>query len=298
MRPMRIRVVCDSSFAEELAGAFAELHELEWSAEMRPGSPVRIVQILCDPAAVPQETLASLAAFLGQELTPEMMPRLALRPVRKNWDQAWKRFFRGRAVAGRFWIGPPWEVRENIPPGLVPLVIDAGTAFGTGHHPTTELVLALLAETGCDGARVLDAGTGSGVLAIAACLLGADRVTGYDIDPAATEQARTNAAANGVEGLISLHTCTIQTLPQGGPWDLILANMLPSQFAAVADQATALLAPGGRIIFSGILSEVWPGTRSLIEDCGLEVTRVIDDGKDQGGWTACLACRPLTACRL
>lgn len=289
MKPLLIRVSCQSSFAEELTIAFAELHDLPWSVEMRPGSSIRKVQILSSPDLSPQETLASLSSFLSQELAPEALPALSLRPLRKNWDQAWKRFFRGRVVARRFWIGPPWETTTELPSEQLRLVIDAGAAFGTGHHPSTELALALLLEAGPRGLEVLDAGTGSGVLAIAACRLGARQVTGYDIDEAAIEQARINARANGVEGRIALYLCTVQTLPPAGPWQLVLANMLPAQFMALADRAKDLLAPTGKIIFSGILTEVWPETRLLLEDCGLVIKRVINDGKEQDGWTACLA---------
>ena len=188
----------------------------------------------------------------------------------------------------RFWIGPPWEETE-IPDGLIPLVIDAGPAFGTGHHPTTELVLRLMTELDLAGARCLDAGTGSGVLAIAACRLGAEEVTAYDIDPAAIERARSNASDNQVAPMIRFHACTVQNLPESGPWKYVFANMLPTQFAALACELHDLVEPDGRIIFSGILREVWADTLAFLEAENLVIERFIDDGKPEGGWAACLA---------
>jgi ribosomal protein L11 methyltransferase len=286
---MRISAICQDALTEEVLGAFAETRDLEWSSETRPGRSHRLVHIFCGQDVDAQTIKHELQIFLSQILSAESMPRLTIRPVRTDWDTAWKRFFRGRVVAGRFWIGPPWEAIASVPLGCIQLVIDAGTAFGTGHHPTTELVLALTREMDFRKASVLDAGTGSGVLAIAACKLGATHVTAYDIDQNALELAKNNAQANGVGPKITYYACTVQNLPENGPWDIILANMLPSQFSALADEAHRLLAPTGRIIFSGILSAVWPETRDLLEECGLVIESVVDDDAPAGGWTACLA---------
>jgi ribosomal protein L11 methyltransferase len=113
-------------------------------------------------------------------------------PVPDGWESEWKRFHRPAEV-GALWVGPPWEEPR---PGLVPIVIDPGLAFGTGAHPTTRLCLELLQSL--EPASLLDVGCGSGVLAIAACKLGFEPVAAIDADEAAVEATRGNAAANGV----------------------------------------------------------------------------------------------------
>jgi ribosomal protein L11 methyltransferase len=113
--------------------------------------------------------------------------------VAEGWEDGWRSFHRGVAV-GRLWIGPPWE---EVPEGLLPVVVDPGRAFGTGAHPTTRLCLELLQEV--EPASLLDVGCGSGVLSVAAAKLGFAPVTAIDLDPVALEVTRANAAANGVQ---------------------------------------------------------------------------------------------------
>jgi ribosomal protein L11 methyltransferase len=113
--------------------------------------------------------------------------------VRDGWEDSWREFHHGIAV-GRFWVGPPWE---DAPPGLEPIVVDPGRAFGTGAHPTTRLSLELLQSL--EPGSVLDIGCGSGVLSIGAAKLGFAPVTGVDLAEAAREATTANARVNGVE---------------------------------------------------------------------------------------------------
>jgi ribosomal protein L11 methyltransferase len=138
-------------------------------------------------------------------------------PVAEGWEDAWRAFHRGVAI-GRLWVGPPWE---EPPAGAVAVVIDPGRAFGTGAHPTTRLSLELLQAV--EPGALLDVGCGSGVLSIAARMLGFHPVTGIDIDGSAIEVARTNARANGVE--VSVHRADA------------LADELPRTQVAVANVA-------------------------------------------------------------
>ena len=112
--------------------------------------------------------------------------------VEGGWEDKWRAFHRGASV-GRLWVGPPWETPE---PGKLPVVIDPGRAFGTGSHPTTTLCLEVLQEL--EPTSLLDVGCGSGVLAIAAALLGFAPVVGVDIEPPSVEATLENARANGV----------------------------------------------------------------------------------------------------
>jgi ribosomal protein L11 methyltransferase len=113
--------------------------------------------------------------------------------VRDGWEDSWREFHHGVAV-GRFWVGPPWE---DAPPGLEPIVVDPGRAFGTGAHATTRLSLELLQSL--EPGSLLDIGCGSGVLSIGAAKLGFAPVTGVDLDEAAIEATNANARVNGVE---------------------------------------------------------------------------------------------------
>jgi ribosomal protein L11 methyltransferase len=112
--------------------------------------------------------------------------------VRDGWEDAWKDFHHGVAI-GRLWVGPPWE---SPPAGPMPVVIDPGRAFGTGAHPTTRLCLELLQEV--EPTSLLDVGSGSGVLSIAAAKLGFAPVGAFDLDDVAMDTTAANAGANGV----------------------------------------------------------------------------------------------------
>ncbi len=163
---------------------------------------------------------AELAVY-GDEALAERVrsafPHAATQPVAAGWEDGWRAFHRPVAVAG-LWIGPPWERR---PAGLPAVVVDPGRAFGTGSHPTTRLCLELLASLDRRGS-LLDAGCGSGVLAIAAVRLGYAPVVAADLDPLAVEAARANAAANGVELDVRLLDAAEAPLPAA---DVVAANI-------------------------------------------------------------------------
>jgi ribosomal protein L11 methyltransferase len=167
----------------------------------------------------------------------------------EDWSETWKKDL-APMLAGRVFVRPSW-IAAAPPAGAVEVVLDPGMAFGTGSHPTTFLCLRALSDVlaGRPGARVLDVGTGSGLLAIAARKLGAGAVAGNDLDPVAVEVARENAAANGVElelraeGLLRLR----------GPYDVVVANILANTLVELAPELAVRLAPGGLLFLSGIL---------------------------------------------
>jgi ribosomal protein L11 methyltransferase len=143
-------------------------------------------------------------------------PQLRAEPVRPGWEEEWKRFH-VPVVLGSLWIGPPWE---DPPADLTAVVIDPGRAFGTGSHPTTRLCLEFLHKL--DRGSVLDAGCGSGVLAIAAAKLGYGPVLALDRDEAAVQAARKNARLNEVELEVRRADLLADPLPAA---DLVLANI-------------------------------------------------------------------------
>lgn len=136
--------------------------------------------------------------------------------VREGWEDSWREFHHGVAV-GRFWVGPPWE---SPPPGLEPIVVDPGRAFGTGAHPTTRLSLELLQSI--EPSSLLDIGCGSGVLSIGAAKLGFAPVGGVDLDEAAIEATKANARVNGVEVDASVADALADALPRS---EIAVANV-------------------------------------------------------------------------
>jgi ribosomal protein L11 methyltransferase len=144
-------------------------------------------------------------------------------------------------------VAPPWLAAGEADP----IVIDPGQAFGTGDHETTAGCLAALCELGVQGRSVIDVGTGTGVLAIAAARLGARRVVAVDTDPLAVDAARHNAGANGV--LVEVRQGSADALAE--PFDVVVANLDTDTLRALADVLVARLAPGGTFIASGVSLE-------------------------------------------
>jgi ribosomal protein L11 methyltransferase len=189
---------------------------------------------------VEQGETVELAAYVEPERSVGItasFPGATIDSVVPGWERAWRAFHRGRLV-GSLWVGPPWEAP---PPDVAAVVVEPGQAFGTGAHPTTRLCLELLQDT--SPPSILDAGCGSGVLAIAAARLGCSPVTAIDSDPAALAAARANAEANGVEVAVRQGDVLADDLPTV---DTVLANLerrLVEPLAARV-QARALIASG------------------------------------------------------
>jgi len=156
-------------------------------------------------------------------------------------------------IGARVQVHPPWEV-PSPGSGLVRVAIDPGMAFGTGSHPTTALCLERLDELLLQrpGADVLDVGTGSGILAIGAVLLGAGRVCGTENDPIALEAARRGAELNGLPpGRIEY---VLAEAPRG-TFDIVVANILLNTLVELSPDIAACVAPSGRLVLSGLLAE-------------------------------------------
>lgn len=195
--------------------------------------------------------------------------------VQQDWSESWKSLIRSVDI-GRLWVGPPWMVKD-APAGKERIVIEPKMAFGTGDHPTTSLCLeavdAFMAEH--PGASVLDVGTGTGVLAIAAKRLGAGRVVGTDNDPVSVELAKENAEANGTPEL----ELSEKTLDQiDGTFDLVLANILANTLTELAP----LIAPkvGEKLVLAGVLVH----QREQVESAYVAQGLVPDGTKTMGEW--------------
>lgn len=153
-------------------------------------------------------------------------------------------------TAGRFIVAPPWDLPAAVPPGASVIVIEPSMGFGTGHHPTTRLCLRLLSGIDVHGRRVLDIGTGSGVLAMAAALSGAADVMGLDVDQDAIDSARTSAGLNTLPAVIRFETGDFRSAPPA-PADLVMANLTGGMLRVAASTLMDLVRPAGALIVSG-----------------------------------------------
>lgn len=172
----------------------------------------------------------------------------------EDWSNSWKANFKPLRVGRRLLIVPTWEEAVTEPDDIV-LRLDPGMAFGTGGHETTRLCLELL-EACIDGPAapaVLDLGTGSGILAMAAARLGAGRVLALDIDPQAVEVARENLLLNDLAERVECGTTPLERV--GETFQVILANILAEELVRLAAPLCQRLAPGGKLVLSGILAE-------------------------------------------
>lgn len=167
------------------------------------------------------------------------------------WERAWMADFQPMQFGQRLWIVPSWC--EPPEPDAVNLRLDPGLAFGTGTHETTALCLEWLDGEPVSGRRLLDFGCGSGVLAIATLLLGAEHAEGCDIDPQALDASRANALLNGVSERFECRLAE-QVSPQQ-QYDLVVANILAGPLVALASVLAGHCRPGGRLALSGILAE-------------------------------------------
>ncbi len=169
----------------------------------------------------------------------------------QDWERSWMDNFQPMRFGQRLWIVPSWH--EAPDPQAVNLLLDPGLAFGTGTHPTTALCLEWLDGQQLQGLQVIDFGCGSGILAIAALLLGAEQVVGTDIDPQALEASRDNAQRNQLAD--ERFPLYLPEAMPAEPADLLVANILAGPLVSLAPQLTSLVRPGGRIALSGILAE-------------------------------------------
>jgi ribosomal protein L11 methyltransferase len=181
-------------------------------------------------------------------------------------------------TAGPFVVAPPWDIPDPIPAGQRLIVIEPSMGFGTGHHATTRLCLRALGALDLTGLRVLDIGTGSGVLALAAAASGAAGVTGVDIDEDAIAAALRSAALNPELPLVHFGCGDIAATRE--PADLVLANLTGAMLIRAADDLTRAVAPGGRLIVSGFVLDERADVEQALSAFAVEARL------DEDGWCA------------
>lgn len=215
-----------------------------------------------------------------------------------TWATAWKDYFHPLKISERITIKPTWEQYEAAEGELI-LELDPGMAFGTGTHPTTALCLRTLEQVIKGDEMVIDVGTGSGVLAIGACLLGAKRVLALDLDPVAVSSAKENIALNNLSDQIEVHLSDLlgvvtnregQTddLTVKPPVDIVVANILAEIILLFIDDVYQALKPGGIYIASGI----WKNKEDVVESALVAAGFVVEAKHREDDWIAFVSRRP------
>jgi ribosomal protein L11 methyltransferase len=225
-----------------------------------------------------------VAVRLVAQLTP--MSPLRQRVIKEqDWESAWKEHFHPLRVGLRLVVCPTWRVHAPAESDVV-ILLDPGMAFGTGHHPTTRTCLETLERLVRPDDRILDVGCGSGILSIAAVKLGACFALGLEIDPTAARAAQENVRTNGLDSSVNIAQGTLPSplAPDGG-FEIVVANISARVVTDMAHHLVEAMAPGGRLIASGIIDDRSDEVVTALERSGAKIDeRLID-----GDWVALLA---------
>ena len=226
--------------------------------------------------------LNKYTAVLGCEYT--------VTPLGDNdWAYSWQKYYKPLPVGETLYVVPEWERNEPVPEGKVPFYLNPGLTFGTGSHASTQLCLAGVEEHTRPGSLVLDLGCGSGILSIAALVLGAERAVAVDIDPKAVDVAYENAALNGIGkdrytvragDVLSDRVLAAQLAQE--QYDLVLANIVADVIIPLSAQAPALMKEDGVFICSGIIDTRAHEVEAALTRNGLAVIK----RTEQNGWVS------------
>ena len=245
-----------------------------------PGWDRSTITALFDPLA----DIAAAIASAALEARLEEAPTFTTETVEEqNWVQLTQSQFEPIRISDRLWIVPSWHDAPDS--AAINLVLDPGMAFGTGSHPTTRLCLEWLERMVQPGVALLDYGCGSGILAIAAAKLGAESVSGVDIDPQAIVAADANAANNRVSASFTDSSQAIS-----GQFDIVVANILANPLRALAPAISGHVRAGGQLALSGILDEQ---AEELIAFYADWIPLQIADTRD--GWVCLAGTKPESA---
>jgi ribosomal protein L11 methyltransferase len=279
-----------ASLADEAAGILAARGALgcaaQWTDKVKrsPSAPVTL------QAFFNHLTMAELNGHRATLHAAGMLAgpggaAAAVKLIDPGWASMWKRRFKPLKIGRRLLIVPPWQT--SVPHDRVPVIIEPGQGFGTGHHATTRSTLVAI-ETECarrSFTTALDVGTGSGVLALSMVRLGVTRVVAIDNDPLALDNARHNAELSGCTRAIHFSLSSLRALRR--PFPLIAANILSSTVITMAPELKRLLAPGGRLILSGILNRE---AQPVMAHYPAPIRRLYS--RVERGWTTLVLARP------
>ena len=195
----------------------------------------------------------------------------------EDYQNSWKKYFYTQKISERFVVKPTWREYEPQEDELV-IEIDPGRAFGTGTHPTTSLCIKLMEENIKEGNTVIDVGTGSGILMVAAEKLGAGKIVGTDIDPMAVEVAEENLLLNKVDmEKAKAYAGDLVTVVQDEKFDVVVANILADVLLILLKDISRVVKKDGLVIFSGIIEDKLEEMKRAVEEVGLEILEVKAD---------------------
>lgn len=271
--------------ADPVEDALLEAGEPAWS--LREDAVARrawIVGVFGDRAAALAEW-----AHLVPRLPAAARSEPSVRALEdRDWRESHREHFKAWTFGRLHWV-PEWERgRYRAPPGEAVLWLDPGLAFGTGNHETTRLCVERLVAL-APRRRVLDAGCGSGILALSAALLGCPEAAGFDRDPEAVRASRQNAKLNGLGARVSFEVAELAAGLAGREADLVLANIQADALAAHARELAAAVAPGGALVLSGILASEAGEVRSAFSAVR---PRWCAESRSLGEWSDLLLLRP------
>ncbi|MBH04176.1 MAG: 50S ribosomal protein L11 methyltransferase [Xanthomonadales bacterium] len=265
--------IAEAVFEQFGAEAITELDEgSELTVEMTPNSTPAFERArmlgLFTQGTLAEPIIAALHEALGDDVVVDTQTL-----ENEDWASRWLAEHPPIRFGERLWVAPhnaPVEADDDA----IVMRLDPGLAFGTGTHPTTRLCLAWLAEADLAGSRVVDYGCGSGILAIAAVLLGASEVVAVDIDEQALQATRENAAHNGVADKITTPAMSDIT---GGPFDIVLANILAKPLISLAPTLAELARPDSALVMAGLLTRQIADVRGAYEPAFVFDAPVIED---------------------
>ncbi|MFD3447681.1 50S ribosomal protein L11 methyltransferase [Microbacteriaceae bacterium 4G12] len=264
-----------ADFTKERDTKFGEIYELDASQYPTEGVLVKAyfpsndaLMETIDQVKAAVGTLPSYGIDLGAN-------ELTLKEVHEeDWATAWKKYYNPVKISNLFTIVPTWE--EYTPASSEEKIIelDPGMAFGTGTHPTTVMCIRALEKIVQQGDQVIDVGTGSGILSIAAAKLGAASVQAYDLDYVAVESAKMNVQLNGTDDVVTVGQ---NNLLEGieGPVDVIVANLLAEIILRFVDDAAKVVKPNGFFITSGIIQAKQQEVSDALTKAGFVIEEVL-----------------------
>lgn len=270
----------DYSHLEEEVEQVAHIDLID-AALLKKDRSKAVVHVYISPEDNPSEAVAFLTERYAAAGIENSIG--TARCVQEDWINNWKKYFHPIKVGKKLLIRPDWEEAEN-PENRVVLSLEPGIAFGTGTHETTRLCMEFLEEYVRPGCRVLDVGCGSGILSVAALLLGAESAVGVDIDPLAVRTAVQNAGRNGVEDRFT-GICGSLTEQVTGTFQVVAANIVADVVVQLTEDIGRFLAPDGVYLVSGIISEREPDVLRALADNGFTVL----GRHEEKGWVAAAA---------
>jgi ribosomal protein L11 methyltransferase len=224
-----------------------------------------------------KEVEASVSRVVSGRHIPS--PRFVVTTIEnRNWNDAWEKTIKPIRIGSRLIVKPSWHPHDSSPDEIV-ITIDPKMSFGTGHHETTRLVSRLLERHINHGDVVLDIGTGTGILAIAAITLGAGSATGIDTDEWSYHNSIENTRLNHVEEQVSVLQCSLPDLPPSPRYDVIVANIQRTVILPLLPEMKLRLKPAGKVLLSGLLQEEENETVDALHACGFRVIEEVQENE-------------------